>query len=114
MSLCQGKNFVVKKHHPLDYFFTKQHDFRLVQIVSICRQHINSLPNNKILDWPKLKAFAEDNLDITKEMISLYDLVENIVGKGENAGCQHFLLFQQCVPKLLPQGLKSLDYMVNS
>ena len=29
-------------------------------------------------------------------MECLYDRVENIVGKGENAGYQHFLLFQQC------------------
>ena len=29
-------------------------------------------------------------------MISLYDRVENIVGKGENSGYQHFLLFPQC------------------
>ena len=25
--------------------------------------------------------------------------VENIIGKGENAGYQHFLLFQQCFSK---------------
>ena len=37
-------------------------------------------------------------------MISLFDRVENIkktknnVGKGENAGNQHFLLFPQCFP----------------
>ena len=31
--------------------------------------------------------------------ISLYDRVENNVGKEENAGCLHFLLFQQCFPK---------------
>ena len=29
-------------------------------------------------------------------MISVFDRVENIVGKGENAGYQHFLLFPQC------------------
>ena len=29
-------------------------------------------------------------------MISVYDMVENIVGKGENAGDQHFLLYPQC------------------
>ena len=28
-------------------------------------------------------------------IISVCDRVENIVGKGENAGYQHFLLFQQ-------------------
>ena len=32
-------------------------------------------------------------------MISLYDRVENTVGKGENAGYQHFLLFPQCFQK---------------
>ena len=29
-------------------------------------------------------------------MISVHDRVENIVGKGENAGYQYFLLFPQC------------------
>ena len=32
-------------------------------------------------------------------MISVFDRVENIVGKGENAGYQHFLLFLQCFQK---------------
>ena len=31
--------------------------------------------------------------------ISVFDRVENIVGKGENAGYQHFLLFPQCFEK---------------
>ena len=31
--------------------------------------------------------------------IFLLSRVENIVGKGENAGYQHFLLFQQCLQK---------------
>ena len=32
-------------------------------------------------------------------MTSPSDRVENIVGKGENAGYQHFLLFPQCFQK---------------
>ena len=32
-------------------------------------------------------------------MISVFDRVENIVEKGENAGNQHFLLFPQCFQK---------------
>ena len=59
----------------------------------------NTLQNNKILDWSKLKAFANNNLDVSKKMISVYDRVESIVGKRENAGNQHFLLFPQCCPK---------------
>ena len=34
--------------------------------------------------------------------------VENIVGKGENAGYQHFLLFPQCFQKHSDQGCLTL------
>ena len=37
----------------------------------------------------------------------VFDKVENIVGKGENAGYQHFLLFPQCFEKAsVPDMLK--------
>ena len=49
----------------------------------------NSLPNNKICGLTKLKAVADNN----EMLISLFDRVDKIVGKGENAGYQHFLLF---------------------
>ena len=39
------------------------------------------------------------SLNIAGLMICLLDRVENSVGKGENAGFQHFLLFLQCFPK---------------
>ena len=32
-------------------------------------------------------------------MIFVFDELENILGKGENAGFQHFLLFPQCFQK---------------
>ena len=51
------------------------------------------LPNNKILAWSKLKAFADNKSDVVERMISRFDRLENTVGKGENAGHQHFLLF---------------------
>ena len=59
-----------------------------------------SLPNDIILDRTKLKAFADDKLNVAVLMIFLFDRVENTVGKGENAGFQHFLLFPQCFRKL--------------
>ena len=37
--------------------------------------------------------------------ISLYGRVENIVGIGENAGYQHFLLFTECFQKASSIGL---------
>ena len=60
---------------------------------------VNSLPNNKFLDWFKLKALADDKLNIPKMMISRFDREENTVGKGENTGYQHFLLFPLYFPK---------------
>ena len=40
-------------------------------------------------------------------MISVFDTVKNIVGKGENAGYQHFLLFPRCFEKAyFPDTLK--------
>ena len=53
----------------------------------------NSLPNNKILDWSKLKAFADDKINVTEKLKFLLERVENIVRIEENAGNQHFLLF---------------------
>ena len=62
----------------------------------------NRLPNDKILALSKLKALADDKLNVAKIMISVSYWVENIVGKGENAGYQHFLLFPQCFQKVSP------------
>ena len=54
----------------------------------------------KLLDWTKFKADADDKFNIDKIMISVFNQIENIVGKRENAGYQHFLLF----PTLLSKG----------
>ena len=40
-----------------------------------------TLPNERILDVTKLKAFADDNLNITTITISLYHTVEGHCGK---------------------------------
>ena len=57
----------------------------MVKIQSTCRLQINSLPNVKIFYVTKLKAFAGDKINIAHTMISVFNKVENIVGKGENA-----------------------------
>ena len=59
----------------------------------------NSLPNDKSFDVTNLKAFADDKFIVAKMTISLFYRIENTVGKGENAGYQHFLLFPQCFLK---------------
>ena len=41
----------------------------------------------------KFKAFADDKINAGQVKISVFDRVENNVGKGENAGYQHFSPF---------------------
>ena len=46
-----------------------------------------------ILALTKLKGFADDKKNVTQKLKFVLGRIENIVGKGENAGIQHFLLF---------------------
>ena len=48
----------------------------------------------------KFKAFADEKIILSQELKFVLGRAENIVGKGENAGYQHFLLFQQCFQKV--------------
>ena len=52
---------------------------------------VTSLANNRILDWSKLKAFADDKINVNENLKVGLERVENIEGKGENAGNQQFL-----------------------
>ena len=45
------------------------------------------------------KHFADNKIDVGKKLVFVLGRLENIVGKGENAGYQHFLLFPQCFQK---------------
>ena len=67
--------------------------FRIWRSKQLCRQcslievlsqysNVNPFPQVKILDQTKLKALADDKLNVTKMIISVLDRVENIVGKG--------------------------------
>ena len=59
--------------------------------------------SRKYLDWSKLKGFADNKMNVTEKLKFVLGRVENIVGKGENAGIQHFLLFPQCFQKFFLQ-----------
>ena len=63
-----------------------------------------SLPNDKILDQSKLKTFADNKLKVIKMAKFVLDKIENVVGKEENAGNQHFLLFHNVSKGLFLQG----------
>ena len=59
-------------------------------LIPISLNVFNSLPNEKILDVTKLKAFADNKLNVARMIISLLVRVQNTVGKGENAGLPAF------------------------
>ena len=56
------------------------------------------MPNNKTLD-------ADDVLNSSGMVANVCDSVENFVGKGENAGYQHFLHFPKGLQWALSTGL---------
>ena len=52
-------------------------------------------------------------INVAQKLKFVYGRVENIVGKGENAGYQHFLLFSQSFQKSFLLGVvKSRDRQV--
>ena len=52
----------------------------------------------------QIMALADNTINVAKKLKYAYGRVENIVGKGGNAGYHHFLLFPQCFQKVLFQG----------
>ena len=68
---------------------------------AIHRFSLYALQKDNFLDWTKFKAFADDKFNASKIKISVFERVENIVGKGENAGYQNFFLFSQCFQCLI-------------
>ena len=65
-------------------------------------RNLSSIPNDRILDWSILKAFADEKIYVAEIMIYLSDRVENM-GKEETAGYQHFFRFPQCFFKAFSQ-----------
>ena len=66
---------------------------------SLCA--FNPFPRDKLLNQTKLKAFADDILNVTKMKISVFDRVENIVGKGEIACTSNSSFFHNVFKRLL-------------
>ena len=76
---------------------------------------IVSLSNYKVLDSPKLKAFAEDKVNVTKELKFVLGRPENIMGKGEKCWFPSFSPFPIMFPKgLFLRVVKSWDCVVKS
>ena len=64
--------------------------------------------NDRILALTKFKALADNKIIVTQKLKFVLGREEYIVGKGENAGNQHFLLFPQCFLKLSFPGVSKV------
>ena len=74
---------------------------------------INSLPNDKFLDWSKLKAFADNKIFVTKKLKLVFGRVENVVGKRRKCWLPAFSPFPTMFSKaFFFRVVKSLDCVV--
>ena len=63
------------------------------------------MTNDKILNWSKLKAFADDKIDLNEKLKLVFERIENKVGKGEDILVSSNFSFSRNVFKsLLIQG----------
>ena len=60
------------------------------------------LPSDKFLDLSKLKALADNKINVTENF-------KLVLGKGENVGYQHFLLFPKCFQNAFLSGSLKVD-----
>ena len=83
----------------------------------ICRLGgINSLPNDKFLDSSKLKAFADDKINVTEKLNFDLGSVENNVEKRRKCWLPAFSPFPTMFSKVFFPGgvVKSRDCVVNA
>ena len=57
---------------------------------------LNSTPMTNLWTGLNSKHLQTKKINVAEKLNFVLGRVENIVGKGENAGYQHFLLFPQC------------------
>ena len=99
VKICQKESSPQPGLELATIMLTTEPSERGVFIMSRFTKIFSPLPNNKILDQSNLKDSADDKIDLTWNLNYVLGRIENIVGKGENAGYQHFLLFTQCFRK---------------
>ena len=76
---------------------------------------VKSLPNDKISDSSKLKAFADDKSNITQSLKFVLGRVENIVEKGKKCWLPAFSPFPAMISKgFLLRAFKSQDCVIKS
>ena len=90
------------------YYLTNYPIVEKLNLQNCFKKHNHSftlLTRGKISDWSKMRAFADDKVNAIEKLKFVLERVKNIVGKGENAGNQHFLHFPQCFQQLSVSGV---------
>ena len=91
--------------------FSKVFSAWLLKLGIVCR--INSVPNDKISNWSRLKAFADDKINVTKNLKFALGREESIVGKGKKCWLPAFSPLPTMLSKgLFHGGVKSQDCVV--
>ena len=99
--LCQSLEIYLLFRFFLSYCYSLQPIDKVLRggLLELIFVSFNPFPNDKILDKSKSKAFTDDNFLFDKNGRKFSKQVENIVGKGEIARYEQFLLFPQCFQK---------------
>ena len=63
------------------------------QNTALCGNGLSLLQTTNFHTGSKSQGFADDTLILARIVRFVFDMLENIVGNGENANIQHFLLF---------------------
>ena len=75
----------------------------------------NSLPNDKFLDWSKLKGFADDKINAAEKFEFVLQREENIVGKRRKCWLPAFSPFptmfsKSCFFRVVKSGLCGKEF----
>ena len=60
---------------------------------------LNCFPNDKVFRLVQIESICRQGNKYNLKTEIVFGMGKKIVGKGENAGYQHFLLFPQCFQK---------------
>ena len=95
-SILSRSFFFYRCSSQLFFFFPSHRLLCLVTLIdtSVCGERgINSLPNDKISDWSKLKAFSDDKVDVTEKVKFVLGREEKHCGKRRKCWLPAFSSF---------------------
>ena len=70
--------------------------------VQCCVSLFNSLSEDKIVKLSRLKEYEDNKINVIQKINCVWEKVENIAGKGENAGYKNFVLFHSVFKIIYP------------